>query len=51
LSPTFNINAVASNSPFRATVLGGDGARYGKNSVDIVVEDMLKTADLIGGAI
>jgi hypothetical protein len=36
---TFNLNAEASGSPYRARVLEPDGARYNKNSVDIVIED------------
>lgn len=36
---TFNMNAEASGSQYRAKVLEPDGTGYGKNSVDIVIED------------
>lgn len=36
---TFNLNAEASGSPYRAKVLEPDGSVYGKNSVDIVIVD------------
>ncbi len=36
---TFNLNAKASGSPYRARVLEPVGTRYNKNSVDIVIED------------
>lgn len=34
---TFNLNAVAKGSPYRAEVLVPEGKPYGKNSVDIVI--------------
>ena len=36
---TFNMNAEASGSQYRAKVLEPDGTGYGKNSVDIVIVD------------
>lgn len=36
---TFNLNAEASGSPYRAKVLEPAGSVYGKNSVDIVIVD------------
>ena len=36
---TFNLNAAAKGSEYRASVLEPDGQRYGKNSVDIVIKD------------
>lgn len=36
---TFNMNAKAAGSPYRAEVLEPKGKRYGKNSVDIVIRD------------
>ncbi len=36
---TFNLNAEASGSQYRARVLEPDGKPYAKNSVDIVIED------------
>ena len=36
---TFNMNAAAKGSPYRAKVLKPNGARYAKNSVDIVIID------------
>jgi hypothetical protein len=36
---TFNMNAEANGSPYRARVLEPDGTGYGKNSVDIVIVD------------
>lgn len=36
---TFNLNAEASGSPYRAKVLEPNGNRYAKNSVDIVIVD------------
>lgn len=36
---TFNLNAEATGSPYRAKVLQPDGQGYGKNSVDIVIVD------------
>lgn len=36
---TFNLNAEASGSPYRAKVLVPDGTGYAKNSVDIVIVD------------
>lgn len=36
---TFNLNAKAAGSPYRAKVLTPQGGRYGKNSVDIVITD------------
>lgn len=36
---TFNLNAEASGSPYRAKVLEPTGSVYGKNSVDIVIVD------------
>lgn len=36
---TFNMNAVANGSKFRAEVLKPEGATFAKNSVDIVVKD------------
>ena len=36
---TFNMNAEAAGSPYRAKVLEPDGNRYTKNSVDIVIFD------------
>lgn len=39
---TFNLNAEASGSPFRARVLKPGDAGYTKNSVDIVIEDIIE---------
>lgn len=36
---TFNLNAEAAGSPYRAKVLEPDGTGYGKNSVDIEIVD------------
>ena len=36
---TFNLNAIASGSEYRAKVLEPNGGTYGKNSVDIVIID------------
>ncbi len=36
---TFNMNAKASGSPYRAKVLEPNGSRYSKNSVDVVIKD------------
>jgi hypothetical protein len=36
---TFNLNAEATGSPYRAKVLEPDGSGYAKNSVDIVILD------------
>jgi hypothetical protein len=36
---TFNLNAKAAGSPYRAKVLGPDGGKYAKNSVDVVILD------------
>ncbi|MDR1606217.1 MAG: hypothetical protein LBS41_03795 [Streptococcaceae bacterium] len=36
---TFNLNAAATGSPYRAKVLQPEGKGYAKNSVDIVIED------------
>lgn len=36
---TFNANAKAAGSPYRAEVLTPDGSVFGKNSVDIVIKD------------
>lgn len=36
---TFNLNAEATGSKYRAKVLESDGTGYGKNSVDIVIVD------------
>lgn len=36
---TFNLNAEATGSPYRAKVLEPNGSGYGKNSVDIVITD------------
>ena len=36
---TFNMNAEASGSPYRAKVLEPDGTGYAKNSVDLVIVD------------
>lgn len=36
---TFNLNAKATGSEYRAEVLEPDGTGYGKNSVDIVIKD------------
>ena len=36
---TFNLNAEASGSPYRAKVVEPNGTRYAKNSVDIVIVD------------
>lgn len=36
---TFNLNAEAAGSPYRAEVLVPDGSGYSKNSVDIVIKD------------
>lgn len=38
---TFNLNAAAKGSTYRARVLEPDGTTYSKNGVDIVVEDSL----------
>lgn len=38
-SQTFNLNAEATGSPYRAKVLEPNGNRYSKNSVDIVIVD------------
>ena len=36
---TFNLNAAAKGSKYRAEVLKPDGTGYGKNSVDLVIKD------------
>lgn len=36
---TFNLNAEATGSPYRARVLEPNGTGYAKNSVDVVIED------------
>ena len=36
---TFNLNAEATGSPYHARVLEPDGKAYGKNSVDVVIDD------------
>jgi len=44
---TFNLNATAKGSHYRARVLSPDGERYTKNSVDIVIDEVAENGDTV----
>lgn len=44
---TFNLNAAAKGSHYRARVLTPDGEKYAKNSVDIVIDEVTENGDAV----